>query len=84
MANRMILSRKEQFDREIASYRGDDPLKLRYEFLLWLDSNFGKDKVIDIFTSTLEEALNTHWNDTRYKEDNRLIELQMIYVSNQC
>uniref|UniRef100_A0A0K8TDH1 BUB1 N-terminal domain-containing protein n=1 Tax=Lygus hesperus TaxID=30085 RepID=A0A0K8TDH1_LYGHE len=83
MANRVILSRKEQFVREVAAYRGDDPLKLRYEFLLWLDSNFGKDKVIDIFTSTLEEALNTHWNDARYKEDNRLIELQMIYATLQ-
>ncbi|CAB0011528.1 unnamed protein product, partial [Nesidiocoris tenuis] len=71
-----------QLNRDIASYKGDDPLKLHYDFLLSLEKDYGKDHGDkDVFAANLEETLNSYWDVPKYKNDPRLISLLITFMN---
>ncbi|BES88369.1 Mad3/BUB1 homology region 1 [Nesidiocoris tenuis] len=79
-----VVARKEQLNRDIASYKGDDPLKLHYDFLLSLEKDYGKDHGDkDVFAANLEETLNSYWDVPKYKNDPRLISLLITFANMQ-
>lgn len=69
------------YEQELTAYTGDDPLNVRYEFITWLDGNYGKENVMDIFFPTLEDTLKCFWNVVQYQQDSRFIQLLVTYVS---
>lgn len=66
----------------IKNYKGNDPLALWYEYLLWIEESFVIDfKKETIFDQILAACLCQFEHEERYKQDRRLIKLFIKFVS---
>ncbi|XP_073987420.1 mitotic checkpoint serine/threonine-protein kinase BUB1-like isoform X3 [Rhodnius prolixus] len=83
MERKEIYRRQQAYEQELTAYTGDDPLNVRYEFITWLDGNYGKENVMDIFFPTLEDTLKCFWNVVQYQQDSRFIQLLVTYITMQ-
>lgn len=83
MERKEIYRRQQAFEQELATYTGADPLKLRYDFISWLDGNYGKENVMDILVPILEDTLKCFWDVSQYQQDSRFIQLLITYISMQ-
>ncbi|XP_014247902.1 mitotic checkpoint serine/threonine-protein kinase BUB1-like isoform X2 [Cimex lectularius] len=78
-----IAKKKLKLKEEIATYKGNDPLKLRYDFLVWLDTTYGKDSCSNHFNALLQDTLQVFWNSNYYSNDERFIQLLVFYTEMQ-
>ncbi|KAK9510539.1 hypothetical protein O3M35_005294 [Rhynocoris fuscipes] len=83
MEKNEIYRRHQALEQEISVYIGDDPLKLRYDFISWLDGNYGRENVMETFVPVLEDTLKSFWNAVQYQQDVRFIQLLTTYINMQ-
>lgn len=74
-----IYKEKREFEAQIRTYEGEDPLDIWYRYIVWTGENFpkgGKD-----LGSLLERCITTFKDEERYKDDERYAKVWIRYVS---
>lgn len=74
----VLYSRK--WHNAIRNYQGSDPLELWYHFLNWYEKNSQFDQENKL-TKTMQMCLNTFENHEVYKQDSRMYQIWMKFVS---
>lgn len=64
----------------IASYVGDDPLELWYNYIYWYEQNVQLDTE-NAFEAILGKCLSMYEYEEVFKQDQRMVKLWMKYVS---
>ncbi|XP_060527401.1 mitotic checkpoint serine/threonine-protein kinase BUB1-like [Cylas formicarius] len=79
--SQMQLARqKEEFDRAIKNYQGDDPLENYYQYIYWIEQSYPKNGHEGNCAALLEHCLGQFENDPRYTNDRRLCKLWIKYI----
>ncbi|KAL1130735.1 hypothetical protein AAG570_011976 [Ranatra chinensis] len=81
-------SRKSTYEQDIMSYSGPDPLKPRYDYIIWLEKNKGEGDgeraaAEGALLPVLENTLASYKEDRRYMQDPRFAHLLVLYVERQ-
>lgn len=73
-----IHKEKREFEAQIRTYEGEDPLANWYRYIVWTSENFpkgGKD-----LGSLLERCMTTFKDEERYKNDERYVKVWLRYT----
>ncbi|KAL9952708.1 hypothetical protein ACROYT_G040000 [Oculina patagonica] len=73
-----IHKEKREFEAQIRTYEGQDPLDIWYRYIVWTGENFpkgGKD-----LGSLIERCISTFRDDERYKNDERYAKVWLRYT----
>lgn len=76
-----LLQQRKQFEQDIVSYVGDDPLDLWFEYVSWVEQSYPKSGKESALDDLLKKCLATFEKDDRYTQDPRLIRVFIKFVS---
>lgn len=76
-----IIEQRQEFERAIENYNGDDPLELWYDYILWIEQSYPKSGKETALNEVISSCLSKFENEERYKQDRRMIKLFIKYVS---
>lgn len=74
---------KQQFEAELRTYSGDDPLEVWHRYLIWTEQNCVKGGKENNLEKLLENYLRQFTEETRYHNDPRYVSAWIRYV-NMC
>ncbi|EFA04692.2 mitotic checkpoint serine/threonine-protein kinase BUB1 beta [Tribolium castaneum] len=77
---RELLQQQSEFERQIATYTGDDPLELWYQYISWVEQSYPKQGHEGNLGALLERCLCLFEKDPRYRNDRRLCKLFIKYI----
>uniref|UniRef100_A0A0A9YES2 Mitotic checkpoint serine/threonine-protein kinase BUB1 beta n=1 Tax=Lygus hesperus TaxID=30085 RepID=A0A0A9YES2_LYGHE len=78
-----LLKEREQYELEIMTYDGSDPLEPRYSYVHWIEQSCPKHGREVNLIPLLEDTIMLFKEDDRYKQDTRFIELIVKYIETQ-
>ena len=78
---RVLDSRREQFDRDIEENKDDfdRQLDLWYQYIDWLEQNVPEGGKISGLTNAIEQCIEVYYNRKEFKQDERLFEIFMKF-----
>ncbi|XP_059620134.1 uncharacterized protein LOC132264084 [Phlebotomus argentipes] len=82
-AHRELMQKREEFERRIAEYVGDDPLELWYDYILWIEQCYPKSGKQSAFDNVLVKCITTLENDERYHQDRRMVKIYIKFIDSQ-
>ncbi|XP_055707176.1 uncharacterized protein LOC129804111 isoform X2 [Phlebotomus papatasi] len=82
-AHRELMQKREEFERRIAEYCGDDPLELWYDYILWIEQCYPKSGKQSAFDDVLVKCITTLENDERYHQDRRMVKIYIKFIDSQ-
>ena len=73
-----------EYEEQIKTYAGDDPLELWLEYIHWIEQAFPRSGKESEFQQTLQRCLQLFEHEDKYKQDERMIKLYIKFVSTVC
>ncbi|CAL4097009.1 unnamed protein product, partial [Meganyctiphanes norvegica] len=80
-AQKKLALERQEFEKELRTYSGDDPLDIWYRYVVWVEQNYpkgGKDGNIKVLIEKCVEAIQS---SQQYLNDPRYLEIWIKYAS---
>ncbi|XP_044268700.1 mitotic checkpoint serine/threonine-protein kinase BUB1 beta-like isoform X2 [Tribolium madens] len=78
--HRELLQQQSEFEHQIETYTGDDPLEIWYNYISWVEQSYPKQGHEGNLGPLLERCLCLFEKDPRYRNDRRLCKLFIKYI----
>lgn len=76
-----LREQRNEFEKAIQIYEGDDPLQLWYDYIVWVEQVNPKSGKESALHELLSNCLALFEKDERYFQDIRMLKLYIKYVS---
>lgn len=76
---KLLENEKKNFELELATYTGTDPLSVWYKYISWIEQSYQKQGIDSPLEMTVLKCIMKFKEDNRYNQDKRLIELYTKY-----
>lgn len=77
-----LMQQRLEYEKNIRSYVGEDPLSVWYEYVSWVEQSYPKSGKESALDELIQKCLLTFEHEDKYKQDARMIKLYIKYVSN--
>ncbi len=77
---RKIKEEKHQFELDLRTYKGDDPLGVWSNYVTWTEQNFPKGGKESHTQDLLERCISTFRDDERYRNDTRFLSIWVKFA----
>ncbi|KAH8241979.1 hypothetical protein KR026_001316 [Drosophila bipectinata] len=78
-----LLAQRKQWEEEVRSYKGDDPLDPWYSYICWIEQSYPAGGSGSGLQAALYQCLTKFEKDERYRQDRRFIKLFIKFMEKE-
>ncbi|XP_054719392.1 uncharacterized protein LOC129228705 [Uloborus diversus] len=75
------VQQRQQFEKALRTYVGDDPLGIWYTYIKWVEQNFPKGGIEGQIELLIERCLTILKDEAKYRNDDRFIEIWLKFAN---